>query len=94
MAINVLLLVRLDSLLEEVSSLRKVIAEQTLQELTEEPKCPACGSGVLRPKCMLASDDCPRHLIVQELGGHDRLWTRVREVTKVKFIQDLDGRKK
>lgn len=76
MAINLLLEARLASLLEEVEVIKGVIVVQTLLELTKEPECPSCGCGVLRPSCLrnLSAVDCPRHEIIRELGGHERLW--------------------
>lgn len=34
---------------------------------TPEPKCPECGAGVNRPKCLFEmGSDCPRHEVREE----------------------------
>lgn len=55
------------------------IAQARLAALTEEPKCPECGSVVLRPKCFYElGGDCPRHEVVDAYGGHDALSRHLR----------------
>jgi hypothetical protein len=56
------------------------IAAARLAALTEEPKCPECCSGVLRPKCFYElGGDCPRHEVVAAFGGSDAIRKRLAE---------------
>jgi len=47
----------------------KRVRAARLVALTEEPKCPECGAGVMRPKCFYEmGGDCPRHDVVAAYG--------------------------
>ncbi len=43
--------------------IRGIEIREEIAKAHPEPKCPGCGAGVLRPKCLYEFDpvDCPRH---------------------------------
>ena len=52
-----------------------------LDSLTEEPKCPNCGCGVLRQKCMFEMGEaCARFKIIDEYGGRGAIEARLKEL--------------
>lgn len=68
-------------------------AAYRLSQLTVEPKCPSCGSGVLRQKCFHDMDDCPRHDVAEQYGGSNAIHERLENLSpNVIFVRvDAEG---
>lgn len=67
-----------DAALAVLQDVDRRIKAARLAALTEEPTCPECGSGVLRPKCFYElGSDCPRRQVVDAYGGSTAIRQRL-----------------
>ncbi len=54
--------------------MEREIAAYRLEQITEMPRCPECGSEVDRPKCFYELGSyCPRHEVEDGYGGRSAL---------------------
>lgn len=67
-----------DAALATLDDVKRRMAAARLATLSEEPKCPECGSGVLRAKCFYELGcGCPRFEVIDAFGGTTAIRTRL-----------------
>ena len=72
-----------------MNAVESQVTAYRLSKLTEEPKCPECGAGVLRQKCMWDfGPSCPRHDVANAYGGDTAIYEHLEDISgNVAFVE-------